>query len=37
MGKIRVQIKASFGEIVVEGESPQEISADVKRHVSEIY
>ena len=25
MGKIRVQIKASFGEIVVEGESPQEI------------
>lgn len=25
MGRIRVQIKAPFGEIVIEGESPQEI------------
>jgi len=30
MGKIRVQIKASFGEIVVEGESPQEILQTLK-------
>lgn len=30
MGKIRVQIKASFGEIVVEGESPQEILETLK-------
>jgi hypothetical protein len=25
MGKVKVRIKASFGEIVVEGESPQEV------------
>jgi len=30
MGKIRVQIKAPFGEIVVEGDSPQEILATLK-------
>ncbi len=30
MAKIRVQIKASFGEIVVEGESPQEILETLK-------
>jgi hypothetical protein len=30
MGKIRVQIKASFGEIVVEGESAQEILETLK-------
>jgi len=30
MGKIRVQIKAPFGEIVVEGDSAQEILATLK-------
>jgi len=30
VGKIRVQIKAPFGEIVVEGDSPQEILATLK-------
>ena len=30
MGKIRVQIKAPFGEIVIEGESPQEILETLK-------
>jgi hypothetical protein len=30
MGKIRVRVKASFGEIVVEGESAQEILSTLK-------
>lgn len=30
MGRIRVQIKAPFGEIVIEGESPQEILETLK-------
>ena len=30
MGKIRVRVKAPFGEIVVEGESAQEVLATLK-------
>ena len=30
MGKIRVRVKAPFGEIVVEGESAQEILKTIK-------
>jgi hypothetical protein len=40
MGKIRVEIKTSFGQIVVEGDSPQEILETMKtmtpRFMSEI-